>query len=171
MISVLAIDPGAVHVGLALFEGQDPIGDPAYPMIRRMQVSDWHVAKVWELQPISLESYLDNALDDGWITEGVIEDFNLVGTLMAAQRDPSVIRRSKDVNLTIECIGAVKAYFRRYRLPLRAQNPSVQRNATDWLMRQGIELQSVKQRQGGHAKSAELHGWWYVKGKYKLRAT
>lgn len=170
MISVLAIDPGAVHVGLALLEADAPEADPAYPTIRPMKIEQWSVARVWELQPITLETYLDNALDDGWITEGVIEDFNLVGTLMAAQRDPSVVRRSKDVNLTIECIGAVKAYFRRYRVPLRTQNPSVQRNSLDWIMRHGIELQSVKQRQGGHAKSAELHGWWYVKGKYKLRA-
>lgn len=160
VISVLAIDPGAVHVGLALLEA---------PPLSALSIADWSVTKVWELQPITLEAYLDNALDDGWVTEGVIEDFNLVGTLMAAQRDPSIVRRSKDVNLTIECIGAVKAYFRRYRVPLAVQNPSVQRNSLDWLMRHGIELQSVKQRQGGHAKSAELHGWWHVKGKYKLR--
>lgn len=136
------IDPGDVHVGFALFEND---GD------------GWFCSEAWETDPEGAEDLVANVVTNPNVTLVCFERFRLFGHL-AMQQVGSEFRAS-------QLIGVIK-YLARTRghakLQLLVQDPNVQPVAEKWTSKRNILLLSVSRNKGSHAKSAELHGWFYM---------
>lgn len=133
MVRVLAIDPGAVHCGVALFENGE---------------CSW----ASEGTPKSVEYAITTLAYVGGLDVVVIESFRLSPTGAKALVG--------DALGTVEVIGVVRYLCRLYGLPLVEQQPNIKRATERILKAKGIALKS--KGQGPHAKDAELHGWCYL---------
>lgn len=145
------IDPGDVHVGFALFKNEG---------------EGWYCAEAWESDPEAAEDLMANVVPSPNVTLVCFERFRLFGHL-AMQQVGSEFRAS-------QLIGVIK-YLVRTRghanLKLHVQDPNVQPVAEKWAAKKNILLLSVSLGKGPHAKSAELHGWFYLgRNNYKLKA-
>lgn len=134
MVRVLAIDPGAVHCGVALFENGK--------CLWAREVGPWEIA--CEIAGLHADRDHDLVV--------VIESFRLSPTGAKALVG--------DAMGTVEVIGVVRYVCRRCGIELVEQQPNIKR-ATESIMRsRGITLTS--RGNGAHAKDAELHGWCYL---------
>lgn len=137
MTTILAVDPGEEHCGLAVFQGgecvwtgeKEPVG-----------LFDWLAlgAALWSRDTLQ------------WDTV-VVEEFRLFPKRAAAQAWSRFG--------TVEVIGALKEWCRRERVELVMQPASVLKPTASILRARGIELRS---KGAPHARSAEQHGWHYL---------
>lgn len=140
---VMAIDPGEVHCGTAIFDVRDPEG--ARPTV------------VNELEPRKLFM----AIEQGHprIKLIVIESFRLY---------PGVDQRWSGLK-TVEVIGVVRYLCDRFEIPLFEQNATIKKPTFKIMAARGIELRSKSEKKGQHCMDAEAHGWHYLnKPKVKL---
>jgi hypothetical protein len=142
---LLAIDPGAVHIGTALF-------------------ADDTCVKVEERAPDSFDWWLWGTLND--IDIVVCEDFQLW---------PETAQRKAWSRLAeVKCIGHVEAVIAMFAViachpvELVMQSPSCQQVAEAQAQARHVTLRS--RGSGPHCKSAELHGYYHLwrTGKAKL---
>ena len=145
------IDPGDVHVGFALFQD---VGE------------GWYCSEAWELDPEGAEDLVALIVTNPEVTLVCFERFRLFGHL-AMQQVGSEFRAS-------QLIGVIKYLVRtrgHAKLQLEVQDPNVQPVAEKWASKKNILLLSVSRGKGAHAKSAELHGWFYLgRRNYRLKA-
>lgn len=138
---MLFIDPGDVHVGHAVFTEVD---------------DGWLCTETFETSPEESELFVKEAMERD--SFGVIgfERFKLFGHLALAQTG-SEFRAS-------QMIGVVKFLYRTLNpeCELVTQDPSCQPIAQALAEKRGVPLKSVLSRTGGHSKSAELHGVFYL---------
>ena len=143
---IIAVDPGDVHVGFAVFRHTRSFG--------------WVCDSAREVDP---ETYVN--LITSWIQEHeagryrviiVMEDWMLYGKTAMAQ----VGQRFGAVQL----IG-----YTRHRvewgassLPFVLQPASIKKGTVAWAKTRGYLFRSVAQKKGGHAKDAEIHGLHYL---------
>lgn len=148
-MKLLAIDPGHVHVGMALFE-------------------DGVCTNAWEMTPVVALEYVRVNLAEQLLDVLVIEEFRLY-PWMAKQQ-------SFDDLPTVQLIGALKylwatcgaTVFHRQgedgeQTCVLAMQPATIKEPTRNVLR-GRKIKSLakKLKVGGHAADAELHGYHYV---------
>jgi hypothetical protein len=169
-----AVDPGGVHVGMAEFEfGKDADGDDYADCTR-----------AWELDPETAIDTIAAALINYEIDVLVVEEFRLYPDKAMAQTGSTMP--------TCELIGQIKWAHRldcrrrhrefdrlravksRARSHLDAiarvqstvefvlQPAAIQKPTTGVLRQRGIKSTAKATGAGGHALSAELHGWHYL---------
>jgi hypothetical protein len=143
MKQVLFIDPGDVHVGIAIYEEVD----------RRT----WSASKVTEVTPAESEDLVASMVTSpdlkviGW------ERFRLYGHLASQQIGSEF--------WTSQLIGAYKYIVRtegHAKLKSVVQDASIQGTTEKVAKYREVPLMSVLNRQGPHAKSAELHALYYL---------
>lgn len=160
---LLSIDPGATHVGVALFRSGIGEGGGATPFAA-------HCVWARETQPAMLDLMVLELLEERLLWRVVIEDFVLTRTMADASRKGGkphgVGNYSKDANLTIECIGGIRTLARLAQVQVIMNRPGDHGRAKE---RYGDLLGKLKSwGHGGHAQSAELHGWWAILEKAAL---
>lgn len=141
MSTMIAIDPGGEHVGVAGFGyGQDA----GAVCIRAL-----------ELTPEQAEELIWSMGTNSAIDVLVIESWRLF---------PDMAPKLAGSDMpTSQLIGALRFIARRHGVPVVFQDPVIKVPMQHLLRSAGIALRSVKEGRGGHAKDAELHGWrWLV---------
>lgn len=144
---IYSIDPGDVHVGLAVWlQGVD---------------GAWYCHAVDEVTPgslvkrLSAEFDLFNPMIDR--TTVVVEDWRLYGDKAMTQ----VGSQFEAVRL----IGWIQWEIARRNLPelLYMEQPaSIKRPTLGWAKANGYSFRAVQEKRGGHAKDAETHGLYYL---------
>lgn len=148
MKHLLAIDPGDVHVGMALFEGDRCIA-------------------AWEVDPDECVRYVASGLtghQEPSIDTLVVEKFVLY-PWMAQQQSFSEFH-------TVELIGVLK-YIHRAAANLAAKDgkeppvlelqPATIKDPTRNILRgKGVVSVAKRDKAGNHAADAELHGYYYL---------
>ena len=152
MSTMVAIDPGGVHVGVAGFsyDGQDPpAGEPAELPV---------CVRATELNPYQTQEMVWSMCKAGALHALVIESWRLFPQ-MAAKLVGSDMPTS-------QLIGSLVWMAKHYGVPVILQDPEIKIPTASLLNRRQIRLRSVREGRGGHAKDAELHGWhWLVRGQ------
>lgn len=177
---LLAVDPGDVHVGLALFTyGPDDDGDDAADCER-----------AWETDPETAIDYIASSMLNYEIDVLVVEEFRLypdkakqltgstmgtcelIGQIKWAHRLDA--RRRRDIveeTVKLRLVKQRQAEIdRNAGIDLILQPAAIQTPTTGLLRRRGIKsVAKASQREireaggeGDHALSAELHGWHYL---------
>lgn len=138
---MLFLDPGDVHVGHAVFEQAE---------------HGWHCTDTFESSPEVAEAMLHDVIREDQFSVIGYERFRLFGHLALAQTG-SEFRAS-------QLIGVLKFLHRTYspECKLVVQDPNVQPIAWGLANKRGIPLHSVVHANGPHAKSAELHGLYFL---------
>jgi len=147
---LLAVDPGEVHVGVAVF----------------VETSDgWRCAATVELNPFGwvrlYDAILASALRPHYL---VIEDFRLYGHLAMTQVGSSMA--------TSQLIGWTNYATLLFNDPLAEdqqtavvlQGAQIKKPTQAVLRAHRIRSTAKAARAGGHAFDAELHGWFYILG-------
>lgn len=140
---LVAIDPGGVHVGVAVFRHTGETAGVG-----------WECYWVHEYEPQLAEDWL--AAEAPRFDAIVIEEFalypDLALTLTGSQMETS------------QLIGSLR-YIARTRAPkaiVRLQPAAWQQPTQSLLRRAGITSRAKLDRAGPHCLSAELHGWAYL---------
>lgn len=175
-----AVDPGDVHVGFAEFGvfGTDAAGD------------GWVCTRAWEKDPDNAIDDIAAAMLQYHIDVLVVEEFRLypdkamaqtgsimgtcelIGQIKWAHRLDSRRRReevAKSVGKEAAFRKGTKGYKnvlawveRNATIDLILQPAAIQAPTTGVLRRRGIKSVAKATGAGGHALSAELHGWHYI---------
>jgi hypothetical protein len=144
--SIIAIDPGATHNGVALFTiSMGPDGLPECDCTFTTEHTPeglFDNLKVWGAMKGNSKGGFDVM---------VVEKFVLYPE-KAASLAYSELR-------TVEVIGVLRERARQEGVAFVTQPASVKKATEGQLRARGIELKS--RGSGGHAKDAELHGWHY----------
>ncbi len=146
----LAVDPGAVHVGVARFG-------------REHGTMPWKCLWAKEIDVPGLIAYVVSAGEEQLVHEIVIERFIInLDMLMKGKRERGYAGLSEDAVETIECVGAVRVLCAMARIPLVKQTPSQGlKDGPKERARVGLRDDQLLSR-NPHARSAELHGWFRI---------
>lgn len=139
---LLAIDPGDVHCGMALFHG------------------DRGCQQAWELDPPGCLRYVRGSLEDGELDVLIIEKFVLYPWKAQEQAYSQM--------LTCQLIGALKAAWAWWggECELVEQGATIKKPTVGVLRSRKVASKAKQSKAGGHAFDAELHGYYYLlKGK------
>lgn len=143
MSAIVSIDPGGVHCGMALFEEQD---------------GEWTCVRAWEETPDGCTDQIVDWLTDG-VTHIVVEEFRLYPWVAEQQ--------SFKTFPEVEVIGVIKWLVRACAeegldCQIVMQGAAIKEPATKILKSKKVPSRSKRDGAGGHAKDAELHGWYYI---------
>lgn len=144
MTTILAIDPGEVHCGLAYFEDDD---------------SDWHLVSSWELDPWECVWTAFRMIAEDGLDFLVVEEFRLY-PWKSQQQGFSQIK-------TIEVIGVLRFLHRRamelgHECEWEEQGASIKKPTAGITNAKGIKPMSKSNK---HMKDAQLHGWYFIMKK------
>ena len=147
MRTIVAVDPGGVHVGVAIFKKKP-----------RGWVCDW----AGEMTPVLFEDWLDLKLASGGINTLIVEEWKLFAD-KAAQQIGSHMETS-------QLIGSIKYIYRKANkswpareVELLWQSPNIKIPTRSVLKAREIEMTSkILGVPGDHASDAELHGYFYI---------
>jgi hypothetical protein len=144
--SLIAIDPGETHCGVALFTiSMNEQGEPECDCTLTTEHTPeglFDHLKVWGAMRGNAKGTFDVM---------VVESFRLYPEKMSSLAY-SELR-------TVEVIGALRERCRQESVAFVTQPASVKKATEGQLRARGIALKS--RGSGGHAKDAELHGWHY----------
>jgi hypothetical protein len=143
MRRLVAIDPGEIHVGVALF-----LGERCYD--------------TYEVDPPELYRRLE-----AWLASGAMDV--LVVELFQLYEDKAMAQVGSEFG-TCECIGVIKYLWGRWGAvgkegegPELVVQPAGIKEATTRVLRAKKVVSLARSRRaGGHAFDAELHGYHYV---------
>jgi len=139
-MKMMAIDPGDVHCGWALFE-------------------DGQCYKVGTFIPEDLLNMVTDMLADGDIDVLVVEEYRLYP-------DKAKTQSYSDFP-TVETIGALKYLARTRGILIVMQPAAAKRPATGFASAMKIPMLSYQKGQSRHAKDAELHGIYWTQCERK----
>lgn len=131
-MTILAVDPGGSHVGVAVFRGERCID-------------------VTELDP---QVFLEELSWRRGIETVVCEEFRL--------RRSAALSLVGSTLPTVELIGILRHYCRVYDIAFVTQPATIKRPTAAQMRRRGVESLALRRHAGGHARDAELHGWRYI---------
>lgn len=136
---LLAVDPGDVHVGLALFEDD---------------AEDWHIVSAWEEQPDEAADTVVRFIVEEKLDVLVVEEFRLY-PWKAQQQAFSQMK-------TAELIGALRLIHRWYGQECQwvEQGASIKKPTQAILRR--LEIKKAPGSKGQHVVDAQLHGWHFI---------
>lgn len=145
LATLLAIDPGGTHVGLAWFL-ETPRKAPGWECRLTVEVTPDDLGAM--LRGMDLQHrYRPDVL--------VYERFQLypemAKTLIGSEMETS------------QCIGVIKHYTKRWGTTATLEQPaSYQQTALGLLKARGMKSTAKRTKTGPHTLSAELHGWAYL---------
>ena len=138
---LLAIDPGEVHTGFALFRAD--VGNDR-PWV-------WKLRDAWTIDGRELaEDRIVEMLHDLPVEQVVIEEFRIY----PGQNTWSEVQ-------TAWLIGVVLHHCRRLGIPIKRQKAAVKKPTFAILRSRGTPLRGDTQ----HAKDAEAHGWFWISNR------
>lgn len=146
MTTLLAVDPGDKHVGVALFKS-----DP------------WSCVDALEMDPPGFLVWLANGMLHGTFDIVVYERF-----ILEAARAPMLVGSELE---TSQMIGAIKWIFEQcstnnawpnYQPVLVGQTNKIKAPTRGVLRSRGIKSTAKRLKAGSHAADAEIHGWHYI---------
>lgn len=146
---ILAIDPGDVHVGVALFDRNE---------------DGWFCCRVWEERPDEFERWFTNAVCTYAIRTVVLESFSLYGDKAMEQTGSSF--------LTCQLIGSIKYIIKRHNFLFGGehyvervdQQPAIKKPAFAILKKAKYEFTAdLLKVPGQHVRDAEVHGVKYIR--------
>jgi hypothetical protein len=143
MKQVMFIDPGDVHVGIAIYDEVEP--------------GEWVARLVVEVTPQESEDLVAAKVSQPDLVVIGWERFRLYGHLATQQTGSEFY--------TSQLIGAYKFITRIFGhrdLKTVVQDASIQGTTEKVAKYRKIPLKSVLLKQGPHAKSAELHALYYL---------
>ena len=135
----MSVDPGGVHVGVAVWEWAD---------------SGWVCAIAIERSPLEFERELVDALDRDMVGTIVVEDFRLDGGL-ASKLAGSRMETSK-------LIGVIEYLGRWASVPVVLQDRQIKTPTRSILRARKMKSRARLSKAGDHAFDAELHGHYYL---------
>lgn len=137
---ILAVDPGGVHVGVAMFR-EDP--DSEY---------GWECWWVKEFDPETFVTWLETSLPR----------FDVVAVeLFRLYEDTAKSLIGSEME-TSQLIGVIK-YLVNPSLAALSMQPAAWQQPTLGILRaKNLRSKAKAERAGGHCLSAELHGWAYL---------
>lgn len=138
---IVAFDPGDEHVGVAIVD-----------VVKRECVM------AVEMTPDGAAAWLEQKLAAGAFYEVVIEKFVLYPWL-AQQQAWSEMKTS-------QLIGEMRGVCKRYGMEPRMQGADIKKAATKILRAKQIKSVAKRDRAGGHALDAELHGMYRMLKEY-----
>lgn len=160
-MKMLAVDPGGVHVGMARFTLSG--------------ATNWECTDAFECEdPEQAIDLIAAFMLNYHIDVLVVEEFRLYPDKAMAQTGSTMP--------TCELIGQIKWAHRldsrrrrdaeQVEVELVLQPAAIQEPTAAVLRNRGIKSTAVREGAGGHAKSAELHGWhWILRGKERNAGT
>lgn len=135
-MTILAVDPGGSHVGVAIFRGERCID-------------------AFEVTPDELVNELFWRGTTLRHTETIVcEEFRL--------RRSAALSLVGSTLPTVELIGVLRHYCRVYGIAFVTQPATIKRPTAAQLRHRGVESLALRRRAGGHARDAELHGYRYL---------
>ncbi len=139
-LRVVAIDPGSVHCGVAVF-----LGERCY--------------EAYEVDPPELYRRLESWLKMGTMDVLVVEEFRLYEDKAKVQIGSTMA--------TCEVIGVIKYLVGRWGVEggveLALQGAGIKEGCQKILRAKGVVSLARSRRAGGHAFDAELHGQYYIR--------
>jgi hypothetical protein len=141
MYPMVSIDPGDIHVGVAVWED---IGSPGFT---------WVCQDAFETRPVPFLRALQVAVGSGIVQTVVFERFVL---------EPERVQASVGSDmLTSQMIGAIK-FAVNGRCEVIGQTNQIKNPTRSVLRRRGIKSMAKRNKAGGHAFDAELHGAHHI---------
>lgn len=146
-MTLVAVDPGGVHVGVATFE---------------KRTAGWACTWAGEMTPVLFEDWLTDKLAAGEIEALVVEEWKLFAD-KAAQQVGSHMETS-------QLIGSIKYICRKVapkwpsvQFSLVWQSPNIKIPTRSVLRARGVKSTAKQLKvSGDHASDAELHGYHYI---------
>lgn len=140
--NLVAVDPGGVHVGVALFQSDASVDG-----------GEWRCWQTFEKQPQAFEDWL--AAELGRFDVLVYERFTLY-------EDKALSLVGSEME-TSQLIGVIRYLARLHPEAALVSQPAAWQDPTKGLLRH-YNIGSVAKRthSGPHCFSAELHGWAYL---------
>ena len=135
---IVSVDPGEAHVGVAVFVEQE---------------GEWECTAALEFNRPDFYSWLQTTLRLGF-------DRVVYETWQIYPETAQALTGSKCE--TAECIGVLKWLAEQERVETTEQPASIQTPTLNLLKAQKRRSRAKRDRAGGHALSAELHGWCYL---------
>lgn len=134
---ILAIDPGEVHCGVALFEKRKCYA-------------------AYEMAPHELLAAVERWLQEGCVQAMVVEEFRLYASKAATQVGSQI--------KTVEVIGVLRWLWAKHGEGViwREQGASIKKPTQAILAAKKVRSTAKQEKAGGHALDAELHGWHYL---------
>lgn len=183
MLSLIAVDPGDVHVGVAFFQTEDP--DPW----SGQGGGDWECVDTQEWTPNEFADGLAETMLVGEIDTIVFERFRLYADLAAEQTGSEFLTsqligvikylvrinnlhaqrhqeaEGKGAYLPCEmrggmCAGSQGAKIRTINLV--GQGADIKKPTAGVLKSKKMKSTAKRLKAGGHCFDAELHGWHYI---------
>lgn len=148
-VRLVAVDPGGVHVGVALFgfDGQA-----------------WSCLWAGEMQPEEFEDWLSEHMVHSGIDILVVEEWQLFG-------DKALEQTGSDMP-TSQLIGVIRYIHRHMKgtqarwpredVELVFQSPQIKTPTLSVLKNRHLRSMAKKLKAGGHALDAELHGYHHI---------
>lgn len=134
MRTLVAIDPGEKHCGVAVWEQ----GKGA-----------WSQLQPYEVDPYALFYMIAGYEPHGKVTV-VMEEYKLYPWLLQQQGFSAV--------KTVETIGVVRWLCHCRDWTLVEQSATIKKPATGFMQTKGIEFRGTNQ----HMRDAEMHGWYWI---------
>jgi hypothetical protein len=140
MYPMVSIDPGDIHVGVAVWDCADPY-------------EEWVCQDAFETRPVPFLRALQVAVGSGIVQTVVFERFVL---------EPERVQASVGSDmLTSQMIGAIK-FAVNGRCEIVGQTNQIKNPTRSVLRSRGIKSVAKRNKAGGHAFDAELHGAYHV---------
>lgn len=141
MTTILAIDPGEVHCGMAYFEDDN---------------ESWHLVSSWELEPNDCEWTAFRMITEENLDTLIVEEFRLY-PWKSEQQAFNQIR-------TVEVIGVLRFLYGRavelgHECKWKEQGASIKKPTAAIINAKGIKAMKGSNR---HMKDAQLHGWYHI---------
>jgi hypothetical protein len=147
MEMLVAVDPGGVHVGVAVFKKK-----------QRGWTCDW----AGEMTPVLFEDWLAEKLHNGEIEILVVEEWKLFAD-KAAQQIGSHMETSQLIGSIKYIVRTADLHWPSKQLKLEWQSPNIKIPTRSVLRARGIKSTAkVLKVSGDHASDAELHGYHYI---------
>lgn len=182
-MKLLAVDPGDTHVGVAFFETDDP--DPW----TGEGGEKWECIDAQEWKPMDFADAVAETLIAGEIETLVIERFRLYGD-KAQEQTGSEFETAQLIGILKYLVRINNMHVERHRhadqigsgeilsceqrggtcqdgtpfrhVTLALQMADIKKPTVGILRKRGVKSVAKRERAGGHAYDAELHGWYYI---------
>jgi hypothetical protein len=148
MYPMVSIDPGDIHVGVAVWDEGTVAHDE-----EDHDVDAWICQDAFETRPVPFLRALQVAVGSGAVQTVVFERFVL---------EPERVQASVGSDmLTSQMIGAIK-FAVNGRCEVIGQTNQIKNPTRSVLRRRGVKSVAKRNKAGGHAFDAELHGAHYI---------
>lgn len=150
--TMVSIDPGGAHCGVALFISKDGL--------LSAPEADWHCHATWETTPADCLLLVRALLHTEWDSSEVEAELLVERFALYAEEAMSLVGSEMETSQVIGVLKYLHAWYGHPGVRWVQQPASIQGPTKKILRAKGITSVSKKTKAGPHALSAELHGWY-----------